>query len=135
MSALAAALLAELDEAALAELGRRLAPYLPSPEPPFPDGLLTTAEAARHASVHPETIRRAIRSGHLPIAGRVGRTPRLAIADLDAWLSADRTQAPKPHRAPRSRTTTIRRGRPLADALALQRGPGPRPSTTNGSHP
>jgi excisionase family DNA binding protein len=77
-----------LDDQALAILAARLRPYLgreldgQRPD----DRLLTAAEAAARARVHVETIRRAIRAGDLCTAGRVGRSPRISIVALDAWL-------------------------------------------------
>ena len=47
--------------------------------------LLSTAEAAAHAKVTPETIRRWIAAGKLP-EHRAGREVRIARADLDALL-------------------------------------------------
>ena len=116
MSALVDALLAEFDEDALAELARRLAPYLPAAVEAPADDLLTTSEAARRASVHIETVRRAIRAGHLAVAGQVGRNARLAPADVDAWVAAGRVSATPRPRASRPRGT--RRRGPLEDAIA-----------------
>jgi excisionase family DNA binding protein len=49
--------------------------------------LLTTAEAARVAGVHPETVRRAIKAGALSTAGYVGNRPRMRRPDVDAWVA------------------------------------------------
>jgi excisionase family DNA binding protein len=49
--------------------------------------LLSTAEAARVAGVHPETVRRAIKAGALGTAGFVGNRPRMRRADVDAWVA------------------------------------------------
>lgn len=116
MNALVRTLLAELDDEALAELARLIGPHLPAVVPPEESGLLTTAQAARRASVHPETIRRAIRNGALPVAGRVGRTVRLAGADIDAWVSTDGHVPRAARRTSTRRRTTAKR--PLAEALA-----------------
>jgi excisionase family DNA binding protein len=48
---------------------------------------LSTAEAARVAGVHPETVRRAIKAGALSTAGHVGNRPRMRRADVDAWVA------------------------------------------------
>ena len=48
---------------------------------------LTAQEAGRVAGVHPETVRRAIRSGALPVAGYVGQRPRLRREDVNAWVA------------------------------------------------
>lgn len=78
-SSLAAALIAELDDASLAELARRLEPYLRRPvDATATEALLTPAAAAEHAGCHVETLRRAIRAGELPRrrSGRPQRAPR-----------------------------------------------------------
>ena len=49
--------------------------------------LLSTAEVARVAGVHPETVRRAIKAGALSTAGYVGNRPRMWRADVDAWVA------------------------------------------------
>lgn len=52
-----------------------------------PADLLTTAQAADYLHVHPETVRRRIRSGDLP-AYRVGPRGHLGVRreDLDAYV-------------------------------------------------
>jgi excisionase family DNA binding protein len=49
--------------------------------------LLSTAEAARAAGVHPETVRRAIKAGVLRTVGYVGNRPRMRRADVDDWIA------------------------------------------------
>jgi excisionase family DNA binding protein len=49
--------------------------------------LLSTAEVARVAGVHPETVRRAIKAGALSTVGYVGNRPRMRRADVDAWVA------------------------------------------------
>src|SRR5215218_6098234 len=49
--------------------------------------LLTVSDAARVAGVHPETVRRAIKTGVLEAAGYVGKRPRLRREDVERWLS------------------------------------------------
>jgi excisionase family DNA binding protein len=56
--------------------------------------LLTTAEAAAHAKVTPETVRRWIAAGKLP-EHRAGREVRIARADLDQLLHRG-TRRPRP---------------------------------------
>ncbi len=82
--------------------------------------LLTAGQAAARAGVHPETVRRAIRAGVLPTAGRVGRSPRLDWRDVEAWLNAGRKRSITGASPCRPRGITLRRGarRPLARALA-----------------
>lgn len=86
---LARALPAALDDDGLKELAAKLHPYLPSR---LADGhdtrrLLTVAEVADQANVHVETVRRAIRAGELPVAARIGRSPRVSETALDRWLA------------------------------------------------
>ncbi len=76
--------------------------------------LMTCAEAAAQVGVHVETIRRAVRNGNLEAVGYVGRSPRIAPADLDAWLHG--SERHKPASQPRARPPRSSR-RPLADAL------------------
>lgn len=121
MSALLLALLAELDAAnpeTLDALRQRLALRLDEEIPPvdyLSDRLLTCSEAAEHARVHVETIRRAVRGGALP-ARRVGQFPRITAGDLDVWLGAPRARQDS---AAWSRSPSLRtRRRPLAQALA-----------------
>jgi excisionase family DNA binding protein len=52
--------------------------------------LLRTADAARAAGVHPDTVRRAIRSGALRVAGYVGNRPRLRRGDVEEWIAGGR---------------------------------------------
>src|ERR1700757_3347106 len=88
VSALARSLTSGLDDESLATLATRLRPFL-SAQPAVQDmqeRLLTAAEAAAIASVHVETIRRAVRAGEFGIAGKVGRSPRIAPAELRRWL-------------------------------------------------
>ena len=48
--------------------------------------LLTVADAAQVAGVHPETVRRAIRAGALRAAGYAGKRPRLRREEVERWL-------------------------------------------------
>jgi excisionase family DNA binding protein len=80
---------AALDESALHELAARLKPFLAHTEASDNDGrLYTTAEAAKLVGVNIETVRRAIRSGELRVAGRIGRSPRLSRDAIDTWLTS-----------------------------------------------
>lgn len=56
--------------------------------------LLTPTAAAEIAGVHPETLRRAIRSGSIEVAGYVGARPRLRRAAVDAWVAGGRRLDP-----------------------------------------
>ena len=118
MTELGHALLDSLDEDDLAELAYRLAPFLPvrleRPTTLPEETMLTCGQAAQRAGTHVETIRRAVRSGAL-LAGRTGRSPRIAPADLDSWMHTGERDTRKPRsRSPRSTT----KRRTLADALS-----------------
>ncbi len=70
---------------------------------------LTVAAAAEYASVHPETIRRAIRDGRLEVAVRAGKTLRLTQGAVDAWLGdspASKSETARSARPRRRRATT-----------------------------
>jgi excisionase family DNA binding protein len=58
------------------------------------EALLTPRAAAEIAGVHPETMRRAIRSGAIEVAGYVGARARLRRAAVDAWLVGGRRLDP-----------------------------------------
>lgn len=102
MTAIVAALLAELDDDSLDELARRLAPRLAAVSPLNDSSrALTAAQAAQRASLHDRTIRRALAAGTLAghvIAGRW----RIAPDDLASWLAVG---------APTSATPTHDNGR------------------------
>lgn len=75
-----------LDEDSVSALAARLRPYLEADS--GSDRLLTASEAAERANVHVETVRRAIRSGDLSVAGKVGRSLRISVSAIDEWLAA-----------------------------------------------
>ena len=56
--------------------------------------LMTAADAARYARVNVETILRAVRAGELPVAGYVGRSPRISRDALNSWLATSSPAAP-----------------------------------------
>jgi excisionase family DNA binding protein len=105
----ARALPTQLDEATLAELAARLAPYLAARDVPN-SALLTAAEAAARANVHVDTIRRAVRSGDLRVAGKVGRSLRITAVAIDDWIGAGASPGDPPSRPVR------RRPRPIAQS-------------------
>ena len=74
--------------------------------------LMTPADAAEHARVGVETIRRAIRGGELSVAGYVGRSPRLSRDAVDGWLAET-----SPPAAPVSRQRRRRCGRQASEAV------------------
>jgi excisionase family DNA binding protein len=50
--------------------------------------LMTAAHAAQYAQVAVNTILRAVRGGELPVAGYVGRSPRISRDAVDGWLAS-----------------------------------------------
>ncbi len=56
--------------------------------------LLSAAAAAELVGVAPETIRRAIRSGAIDVAGYVGARPRVRRAEVEAWVARGQRPAP-----------------------------------------
>jgi excisionase family DNA binding protein len=84
--------------------------------------LLTPTSAAEIAGVHPETLRRAIRSGAIEVAGYVGNRARVRRAAVDAWVTSGRRLDPVVRA---SRVAAVRgRGshpRVLRDALGVER--------------
>jgi excisionase family DNA binding protein len=84
--------------------------------------LLTVAQAAEVAGVHPETVRRAIRSGALEVAGYAGKRPRMRREDVDGWLHASgsstvRDSTAAVARTPRRRLAATGRRRVLGEAI------------------
>ena len=83
--------------------------------------LMTAADAARYARVNVETILRAVRAGELPVAGYVGRSPRISRDALVGWLETRSPPVPPVARQPRRH-----RGRKARDPRrrdAGRRGP------------
>ena len=86
-----------LDAQALDELGprtldrladlvaQRLAERRAAGEAP----LLTTGDVAEIAGVHPDTVRRAVKTGALQVVGYVGQRPRMRREDVDAWIASN----------------------------------------------
>ena len=74
--------------------------------------LMTAADAARYARVNAETILRAVRAGELPVAGYVGRSPRISRDALNHWLATR-----SPAAAPASLQPRRARGRKASDAV------------------
>ena len=87
--------------------------------------LLTVAQAAEVAGVHPETVRRAVRTGALEVAGYAGKRPRLRREDLERWLRPSASSAPSrrgTRALPPRRMVRPDRGRVLGDALEALTG-------------
>lgn len=108
LAELARSLPAALDESALHELAARLQPFLSGAATDGRAKLYTTAEAAEFVGVNKETVRRAIRSGELRVAARIGRSPRLTRDAIDRWLATtiEMTDA-GPRRRPRRRQSVV----------------------------
>lgn len=115
---------AVLDDAALHELAVRLQPLLPVGEPPNTGKQLYTAtEAAELVGVNIETVRRAIRSAQLGVAGRIGRSPRIGRDVIERWLvSTSETADEGPRRRPRQ-LHSLTRCLPTAEDLRSPRAP------------
>ena len=65
--------------------------------------LVTAADAARYARVNVETILRAVRAGEIPVAGYIGRSPRISRDALHGWLATKAQSAPPIAPQPRRR--------------------------------
>ena len=62
--------------------------------------LMTAADAARYARVNVETMLRAVRGGEVPVAGYVGRSPRISRDALNGGLATRSPSAPPVARQP-----------------------------------
>ena len=76
--------------------------------------LMTAAHAARYTRVNVETILRAVRASELPVAGYVGRSPRISRDALNRWL-ATRSAAAAPA-SPQPRRHRRRKGSDAVEA-------------------
>ena len=74
--------------------------------------LMTPAQASQYARVAVKTILRAVRGGDLPVAGHVGRSPRISRDAVDGWLATR-----SPPAAPVSRQPRRRCGRKVSEAV------------------
>ena len=86
MTHLAAALLAQLDDEALAELAARLAPFLPSSEATNEDRWLSTRQAADHLGISPNALHKLTAARAIPFEQeRPGAKCWFRRSELDAW--------------------------------------------------
>jgi excisionase family DNA binding protein len=114
---LAELLLDQLDGPALAQLAKRLHPYL---EGARENGLLRPAEAASRLGIHPKTLTRAAAAGRVAGAVRVGRGWRfqregLALAPAAGAQPGAHATARRPSRhGGEAAADAIRRGAPEA---------------------
>ena len=74
--------------------------------------LMTPTHASQYAEVAVKTILRAVGSGELPVAGYVGRSPRISRDAVDGWLA--KTSPPS---APVSPQPRRRCGRKASEAV------------------
>lgn len=119
-----------LDAQALDELGprtldrladlvaQRLADRRAAGEAP----LLTTGDVAEIAGVHPDTVRRAVKTGALNIVGYVGQRPRMRREDVEAWIAGNdppesAASAPQRPQSGRGRSRRQSYPRPLGDVI------------------
>lgn len=87
MSAVARALLAELSLDDLAELARKLEPFLPRQD--APGGWLTTAGAATHLGISVHSLHRLTAERRIPFAQDTpGGKCFFRRCDLDQWRAA-----------------------------------------------
>jgi hypothetical protein len=84
---LARALVAALDNEALADLAKRLAPHLPARDP---DPWLTPAGVARHLNVTVRRVHDLKSSGRLVADGADGRVPLFRLSTVDQYARARR---------------------------------------------
>jgi excisionase family DNA binding protein len=83
---LARHLLDELDEADMAELARRLAPYMPKPAPVSPNGWLTSRQAAKYLGISLGRLQDLAAKRQIPFEQRApGGRLYFYPAALDNW--------------------------------------------------
>lgn len=83
----------ELSPATIDRLADRVAARLAQRQATAEAPLMTVRDAAAVAGTHPETVRKAIRSGALPAAGYIGRRPRVRRSEVEAWVAGGRSPA------------------------------------------
>jgi excisionase family DNA binding protein len=86
MSQLAAALIAQLDDDALAELAARLGPFLLRAEPAEGDRWLNTRQAAEYLGISPNALHKLTAARAIPFEQeRPGAKCWFRRSELDAW--------------------------------------------------
>ncbi len=82
--------------------------------------LMTSADAAQYTGASVETILRAIRSGDLPAAGYVGRSPRISRDAVDGWLA--KRSPPMATASPQRRRVCARKASETVEAAWRELG-------------
>ena len=86
MTQLATALIAQLDDDALAELAARLVPFLPRPEPAGGDRWLNTRQAAEYLGISPNALHKLTAARAIPFEQERPRAKCwFRRSELDAW--------------------------------------------------
>ena len=86
MSDLATALVAQLDDDALAELAMRLAPFLPRPNGGDDDGWLSTREAAKYLGITANALHKLTAARAIPFEQEAPNAKCwFRRSELDAW--------------------------------------------------
>ena len=87
--------------------------------------LLTCEEAAAYLRLHPRTVGRLLKAGHLP-GVKVGCQRRLHKTDLDAYRAASARHRPRPGARPRRRgnaaSPAFKRSPEVAERVAIHVG-------------
>ena len=102
---LAAAIVAELNDDALAMLAQRLAPYLPHSQTTTADGWMDSHEAASYLGITRTALHRLTAAREVPFAqSRPGAKTYFQRSELDNWRRGGTPIAPKS--LPRGRVPT-----------------------------
>jgi len=96
MNQLASALIAQMDDEALAELAERLAPFFPQPSTPEADRWLSTRDAAEYLGITANALHKLTAARAIPFEqDGPGAKCWFRRSELDAWRRG--------HRRPRGR--------------------------------
>jgi excisionase family DNA binding protein len=92
VSELASALIAQLDDDALAELATRLAPFLPRPNGSHEDRWLSTREAATYLGITANALHKLTAARAIPFEQEAPNAKCwFRRSELDAWRRGGRT--------------------------------------------
>ena len=110
MNDLSEALIAQLDEAALAELAARLAPFLPDPVQTDGDGWLCTRDAAKYLGISLNALHKLTAARAIPFEQEApGAKCWFRRSELDAWRRGGASGASARRSTRPSATATRRR--------------------------